>query len=170
MTCLTSSHRVSMWPEDRRSRRRRTQLLLDSVGLVEGQKMRSSAWKSSQWRGWSWVSHSGQAAEGELKVALAALQARMMSVKRWVNSLESLGRTRSRMPDRQLAGRGAILVWMNWRPVVQASGSGDLRLDEINLWQMSELVQVRVWEWCLRKWSRRPRADLYMVAGHDGHG
>jgi hypothetical protein len=52
ITRLTSSQRMSIWPEYRKSSRRCTQSLLDSVGLEEGQKIKSSAWKRSQCRGW----------------------------------------------------------------------------------------------------------------------
>jgi hypothetical protein len=59
-------------------------------------------------------------------VALAALQARMISAKNDRKALLKVGLTSCRVPARHSAGWGLILVWMKCRPADQSDSMGDL--------------------------------------------
>lgn len=72
----------------------------------------------------------------------------MMLVKKSENDLRRVGLTRSLVPARHSAGRGAMLSWMNCRPLVQSGAKEDLCLRTNSEWQMVELVTERGW-WCL---------------------
>ena len=83
-----------------------------------------------------------------MKVQLASLQAAIMSMKKSVKLEMWAACALALMPERQEAGKGVSLEWMNWRPLAQSGDVWGSRWETSRCVQMAVLVVERgLWWW-----------------------